>query len=85
MIEQAIITYCDEELSRSVEVYIPLVDVLDSLDVLEVIVWIERNYQINIDPGDILPDNFGTVHQIASYIRSKTADGHNFTSKLANP
>lgn len=41
---------------------------LDSLELIELIEGIEEEYQIEIDPMDILPENFSSISQIETVI-----------------
>lgn len=41
---------------------------LDSLELIELIEGIEEEYQIEIDPMDILPENFSSISQIEAVI-----------------
>lgn len=41
---------------------------LDSLELIELIEGIEEDYQIEIDPMDILPENFSSISQIEAVI-----------------
>ncbi len=41
---------------------------LDSLELIELIENIEDEYQIAIDPMDILPENFSSISQIEAVI-----------------
>ncbi len=41
---------------------------LDSVAMMELIVWIEDSFEVVIDAEDLSPDNFGTLDAIAAYI-----------------
>ncbi len=41
---------------------------LDSVAMMELIVWLEDNYKITIDTEDLLPENFGTLNAMAGYV-----------------
>ena len=41
---------------------------LDSLELIELIEGIEEEYQIEIEPMDILPENFSSISQIEAVI-----------------
>jgi acyl carrier protein len=44
---------------------------LDSLTLLKLLVFIEERYQIKVDNGDVVPDNFETVRNIRIFIERK--------------
>lgn len=48
-----------------------LIGVIDSVAVMEVVVWIEGRYGFDVEIDDITPDNFGTVQALAAYIGTK--------------
>ena len=42
--------------------------ILDSVAMMEVIVWLEENYKIVIDTDDLTPENFSTLDAIAAHL-----------------
>lgn len=46
---------------------IPEFGVLDSHALLELIVWIENEFGLKIEPEQLTVENFGTIDAIASY------------------
>ncbi len=42
--------------------------ILDSVAVMELVVWSEDHFQIGIDPDDLVPENFQTLKSIAEFI-----------------
>jgi methoxymalonate biosynthesis acyl carrier protein len=44
--------------------------VVDSLRLLQLISWVERQYRIPIDDVEISPDDFRSVHAICAFIDS---------------
>lgn len=42
----------------------------DSLDVMSLIIEIDDVFNIEIDPGDIIPDNFNSVEDILNLIEN---------------
>lgn len=42
--------------------------ILDSLAMMDLIVWLEQRFKITIDTEDLVPENFGTLNAIASYV-----------------
>ena len=56
--------------------------VVDSVGVMELVTWVGARFQIDVLPEDITPDNFDSVNQLASYIRSRLAAS---AAALADP
>jgi acyl carrier protein len=50
----------------------PLRNHLDSIAMLEFIVFIEQEFAISVNDGDVTPKNFANLSAIATYICSKT-------------
>lgn len=44
---------------------------LDSFDIIALVTELEDNYNINIDPIEIIPDNFESMDKIKSFVKSK--------------
>jgi len=42
--------------------------VVDSVAMMDLIVWLEETYDVIIDPEDLTPDNFGTVNRMVRYL-----------------
>lgn len=55
----------------------PLIEtgVVDSMGMLELILWIEQRYGIDVQDEDVLPVNFGSVGSIATYIGARLSKG----------
>ncbi len=45
--------------------------VLDSFDMLEFILLIEKKFDIKIKPGNIILDNFSSINAIRNYIENQ--------------
>lgn len=43
-------------------------EIVDSVAMMDVIVWIEDHFGLSIDPEDLTPDNFGSVNRIVAYL-----------------
>lgn len=41
---------------------------VDSVAMMDVIVWLEDTFGISIDPDDLTPENFGSVNRIVAYL-----------------
>ena len=48
---------------------IPESGVLDSVGMLELIIWVETTFDVAIDQSDLTVENFGTVDAMARYLR----------------
>jgi D-alanine--poly(phosphoribitol) ligase subunit 2 len=53
----------DEELPKS--------GLLDSASILELILWVENEFDIEIDQSDLSLDNFGTIRKMVQYIEAR--------------
>jgi len=42
--------------------------IIDSVKMLDLIMFIEQNYNIKVDEDDMTPDNFDTIDAIVDYI-----------------
>jgi len=45
--------------------------VVDSMGIMELVMFIEENFSINIEDHEVIPDNFDSVCKVGSYIRQK--------------
>jgi acyl carrier protein len=45
---------------------------LDSLGILEVVAFIEKEFEITVSDEDLLPENFSSVHSLSNFIQLKT-------------
>lgn len=48
-------------------------DMLDSLGIAQLVAALEESFNIEIDPEDILPENFSTVNEIGALVRKYKA------------
>jgi acyl carrier protein len=46
--------------------------IVDSVGVMELVAFVEDKFGLKVDDLDVTPDNFDSVSQLASYIRSKS-------------
>jgi acyl carrier protein len=53
----------------------PLIEsgILDSLGLLSLLVFLEKQFNISVDDYEIIPENFNTINAICAYIRSHQA------------
>lgn len=47
--------------------------IVDSLGVLDVVEFLEEAFSIKIDDEDLIPENFGTVRAMVSFVEQKRA------------
>lgn len=43
-------------------------DMLDSLGIAQLVAALEENFNVEIDPEDILPENFSTINEIDALV-----------------
>lgn len=55
----------------------PLLDtgILDSLGVLDVVAFIEKEFAIHVRDEELVPENFQTVEALVLFVRSKSSNG----------
>lgn len=49
-------------------------DILDSLNLLRLVMFIQERYGIAVDDVDLIPENFDTVDAICAYLRSRATE-----------
>lgn len=47
--------------------------VVDSMNVLELVMFVEENYKITVEDHEVVPDNFDSISKLAGYIRTKAS------------
>jgi D-alanine--poly(phosphoribitol) ligase subunit 2 len=47
---------------------IPKTGLLDSIGIMELIVWLETRFDVEINQSDLTIENFGTVNAIVEYL-----------------
>jgi acyl carrier protein len=52
----------------------PLLDngLIDSLGILEVVAFLEKEFGIAVSDNDLLPENFGSVRSLSNFVQQKT-------------
>jgi acyl carrier protein len=45
--------------------------VMDSTAVLELVLFVEEQYGINVEDDELVPENLDSVNRVASYVRTK--------------
>jgi acyl carrier protein len=48
--------------------------IVDSVGVLELVLFVEETFNLTVDDQDITPDNFDSVSKLANYIRKKSGN-----------
>ncbi len=48
-------------------------NVIDSMNIMELVIFLEETFNIQIADHEILPENFDSVTQMADFVRSKLA------------
>ena len=63
--------------SESMENDFPLVKrgVLDSIELMQVVEFVEKKYAVSIDDTEILPENLGSLNAIAALVERKRLQG----------
>jgi acyl carrier protein len=49
--------------------------IIDSMGVLELVSFIEKQYRIAVSEDEMMPENFDTVEAMASFIARRRSDG----------
>ncbi len=50
--------------------------IIDSIGATRLVAFVEDNWSLRIPPQDVTIDNFGTVNQVAEYVRMREAVGN---------
>jgi acyl carrier protein len=45
--------------------------IVDSTGVLELIMWLETNFDITVEDGEVLPENLDSVRSLTGYVHRK--------------
>jgi acyl carrier protein len=77
-VETVINDYISQELVRDLAL-LPVTDdtpllesgILDSLSLLQLVVFLEERFGITVGDADLLPQNFETVNTICAYLRAR--------------
>ena len=48
--------------------------IIDSMGVVELLAFIQKQYRIKVEPAEVLPKNFDSLENLARFIRSKTGN-----------
>ena len=47
--------------------------IVDSMGIMELVMFVEENFQVAVEDEELVPDNFDSVSNLAAYIRAKSA------------
>ncbi len=47
--------------------------IIDSMNVMELILFVEERFGVEVADEEIVPDNFNSVSRMANYVRRKTS------------
>lgn len=77
-VEQNIASYISQNILFSRNGYPYAVDasflengIVDSTNILELIMYVEETYNISVEDNEIVPDNFDSVTKMANFVTSK--------------
>jgi acyl carrier protein len=45
--------------------------IIDSMDILDLVAFIETEFEITVDGEDLLPENFQTIASLAAFVKTK--------------
>ncbi len=46
--------------------------IVDSMGIMELVMFVEENFNMTVEDEELVPDNFDSVSKLAVYIRSKS-------------
>lgn len=49
--------------------------ILDSLGVLDVVAFIEKEFSVQVSDDELVPENFQTVEALVAFVQSKSSNG----------
>ena len=61
---------CADGVELTLDTDLLLTGAVDSLGVIRITQWIEDEAGIDVDPGDVTLENFQTIDQMLSYLRT---------------
>jgi acyl carrier protein len=78
-VEEKLRTFIDENILYTSDGY-PYTDetsfldngIVDSTSILELVAFIEEQYDISIEDSEVVPKNFDSISSLSKYVRSKT-------------
>ncbi len=79
--ETVISDFISQELVRD-PALLPLTDetallesgILDSLSLLQLVVFLEERFGITVGDADLLPEHFASVHTVCAYLRGRESE-----------
>lgn len=61
----------DENTKLDPEISLLETGVIDSVAVMEIVLYVEECFGLSVEDNEIIPDNFGSISKLATYIRTK--------------
>ena len=49
--------------------------IIDSMNVLELVSFVEEHFRVTVQDEDIVPDNFDSVSKLAAFVRNRVTAG----------
>jgi acyl carrier protein len=46
--------------------------IVDSMGIMELVMFVEENFHITVEDEELVPDNFDSVSRLAAYVRTKS-------------
>jgi acyl carrier protein len=46
--------------------------IVDSMGIMELVMFVEENFNVTVEDEELVPDNFDSVGRLAAYVRSKS-------------
>ena len=46
--------------------------IVDSMGIMELVMFVEDNFHITVEDEELVPDNFDSVSRLAAYVRTKS-------------
>jgi acyl carrier protein len=68
-------SFLDEEQAGAFRNDDDLLQILDSLQILRLLVELESHYQFKVDNSELLPENLATVEKLAAFVTRKVFKG----------
>jgi acyl carrier protein len=62
----------DGQVSLELDASLISTGVLDSLALLRLLLFLEQQFGIKVNDGDVIPSNFETVNRIKAFVEAKT-------------
>ena len=47
--------------------------IVDSMGIMELVMFVEENFSITVEDEELVPDNFDSVSRLSAYVRTKSS------------